>query len=140
MFEEKNQKIPKCLFDIIGRTCKFQLKLTTYTFQARRLTFTASSIVEDNIDTTSKGKEGAFENDEIDNSVPVNSGKLKKKIQSVEMEESSKKKEDKRQRLNNWRNDDLPSQTEKPSSSPLSFTYEYLNYEFLLSLKHNGLS
>lgn len=38
---------PECLRSIIGKTCKFQIKITEYNFTARRQTFTVSRIIAD---------------------------------------------------------------------------------------------
>lgn len=38
---------PGCLKAIIGRTCKFQLKIKDYNFSASRQTFTVSRIIND---------------------------------------------------------------------------------------------
>ncbi|CAN8289333.1 unnamed protein product, partial [Cochlearia groenlandica] len=40
---------PQCLLDLVGRKCKFQIKVTDYNFKAIRQTFTVSRILEDNI-------------------------------------------------------------------------------------------
>ncbi|CAH2060561.1 unnamed protein product [Thlaspi arvense] len=42
--QQTNTKIPECLKKIIGRTCEFQIKLTTYNFQTSRQTITVSRI------------------------------------------------------------------------------------------------
>ncbi|CAN8288786.1 unnamed protein product [Cochlearia groenlandica] len=43
------EETPSCLLDLVGRKCKFQIKVTEYNFTAIRQTFTVSRILEDNM-------------------------------------------------------------------------------------------
>ncbi|CAH2047989.1 unnamed protein product, partial [Thlaspi arvense] len=49
-----NTNIPECLKKIIGRTCKFQIKITSFNFETSRQIITVSRIVEDNVDLKTK--------------------------------------------------------------------------------------
>lgn len=77
------------------------MKLTEYNFRATRQTFTVSRIVEDNIDIHSKTYQKDIETEEPEHSTHVATGKSKKKVEDLELEEPTNKKSDKRQRYRN---------------------------------------
>lgn len=43
-----NQKVPKCLLDIVGKTMDFQVKIAAYNFTASFQTFTVTRITNEN--------------------------------------------------------------------------------------------
>lgn len=45
---QDNQKVPKCLLDIVGKTMDFQVKIADYNFTASFQTFTVTRITKAN--------------------------------------------------------------------------------------------
>ncbi|XP_019097325.1 PREDICTED: uncharacterized protein LOC104772691 isoform X2 [Camelina sativa] len=91
-----SKKTPQCILDIVGRSCKFQVKLTEYNFRATRQTFTVNRIVEDNINIHSKPSEQDIEGDmggkEPGQSTNASSGKSKKKAAHLQLEDNNNNK------------------------------------------------
>ncbi|CAL9234414.1 unnamed protein product [Arabidopsis halleri] len=95
-----SKNTPQCILDIVGRTCKFQVKLTPYNFRATRQTFTVSRIIEDNIDIHSKSNQKEMATEEPEHATHVASGKAKNKVDDLDFEEHTKNKTYKRHRHN----------------------------------------
>ncbi|KAL1220395.1 Replication protein A 70 kDa DNA-binding subunit A [Cardamine amara subsp. amara] len=97
--EGSNNKIPECILDIVGRTCKFQLKLTHFNFRTSRQTMTVSRIVEGKIDVNAMGSEETMKKKENKAKDGVTTGKDKQKLEFLQPEEPTTKKLEKRPRL-----------------------------------------
>ncbi|CAH2047988.1 unnamed protein product [Thlaspi arvense] len=68
-----NTNIPECLKKIIGRTCKFQIKITSFNFETSRQTITVSRIVEDNVDLKTKPVEDNLNRDNDEGKIEATS-------------------------------------------------------------------
>ncbi|KAL1213850.1 hypothetical protein V5N11_034474 [Cardamine amara subsp. amara] len=92
---------PECLKPIIGYTCKFQIKLTTFSFRATRQTITVSRFLETNIDVETIPAPENLNPGEKECVIVVNIGDPKEKLESTSSDDLAREKKDKRHRLNN---------------------------------------
>ncbi|XP_048623542.1 uncharacterized protein LOC111212772 [Brassica napus] len=47
--EDSGTATPQCVLDIVGRTCKFQVKVNDFNFKSARTTATVSRIIDDDV-------------------------------------------------------------------------------------------